>query len=184
MKFYRLNQQIKPGQLRVIDENGKQIGVLDREEALLKAREAGVDLVEIGPTANPPVCKLIDYKKFRYLEEKRNKESKKKAKAGAMKELWLGPFMSENDLHTRLERAREFLREGHKLRLAVKFAGRQITHPEFGWKVLNRFISELANLSKVEREARFEGKILAVTLIPGKKEHEKTEDTQSSEQTI
>ena len=191
MKFYRLNQQIQAPTLRVLDENNNQIGVLNKAEALAKAQELGLDLVEIASTANPPVCKIIDFKKFRYLEEKRSRESKKKAKASGTKELWLGPYMSENDLLVRVERPKEFLQDGFKLRLAVKFAGRQITHPEFGWQVLRRFIKELEGIGKVEREPKFEGKILATTLTPGKsktqeesKQYAKTEIEKGSGKTL
>lgn len=184
MKFYRINQQIQAPSLRVLDENNKQIGVLSKSEAFAKAQELGLDLVEIAPAANPPVCRIIDFKKFRYLEGKRERESKKKAKHADMKELWLGPFMSENDVHVRIDRAQEFLKEGHKLRLAVKFAGRQITHPEFGWQILNRLLKALEDYGHVDRPPKFEGKILATTLTPGKKKHGKTEDEKSSEQTI
>lgn len=168
MKFYRINQQIQATQLRVLDGDNKQLGLLSRTEALAKAQEQGLDLVEIAPSARPPVCKIIDYKKFRYLEEKKQREARKKTKSSDTKELWLGPFMSDNDLRVRIERAREFLQDGHRLRLAVKFAGRQITHPEFGWQILNKFIKEVQEVGKVERAPKFEGKVLATTLTPGK----------------
>lgn len=185
MKFYRLNQQIRAPLLRVIDQEGKQLGVLKRDEAIVKAQEAGVDLVEMAPNANPPVCKIVDYKKFRYLEEKKQRDSRKKAKVGGTKELRLGPFMSENDLNVRIGRGKEFLKEGYKLRLAVKFAGRQITHPEFGWQVLNKIIGALADFGRVERAAKFEGKILATTLTPGKaKNNEQTKNNQSGGETL
>jgi len=185
VKFYRLNQQIRAPLLRVIDQEGKQLGVLKRDEAIAKAQEAGVDLVELAPKANPPVCKIVDYKKFRYLEEKKQRDSRKKAKVGGTKELRLGPFMSENDLNVRIGRGKEFLKEGYKLRLAVKFAGRQITHPEFGWQVLNKIIGALEDFGRVERAAKFEGKILATTLTPGKvKNHEQTKNNQSGSETL
>ena len=193
MKFYRINQQIQASTMRVLDENNSQIGVFTKVEALAKAREMELDLVEIAPTAKPPVCKIIDYKKFRYLEEKKGRESRKKAKASGTKELWLGPYMSENDLQVRIDRAKEFLKSGFKLRLAVKFAGRQITHPEFGWQILNKFLKELEEVGRVERQAKFEGKILATTLTPGKASHTtsseqvnygKTENTKGSVQTV
>lgn len=185
MKFYRLNQQIVASSLRVLDENNKQIGILSKVEALAKAQELGLDLVEIASAAKPPVCKIIDYKKFRYLEEKRNRELRKKTKAGGFKELRLGPFMSENDLNVRQQRAQKFLKEGHKLRLAVKFAGRQITHPEFGWQILRKLIKDLEEVGRVEREPKFEGKILAVTLTPGKaSKNEQTENEKGSSKTL
>lgn len=177
MKFYRLNQQIAAVQLRVLDEANKQIGVLSRAEAFAKAQELGLDLVEIAPGANPPVCKLVDFKKFRYLEGKKDRQSRKKTKVSGTKELRLGPFMSENDQLVRRNRAKKFLTAGFKLRLAVKFAGRQITHPEFGWQILNRFIKELETVSRVERSPKFEGKILATTLTPGKNTSKKEEPT-------
>lgn len=175
--------------LRVLDEENKQIGILKREEALAKAQKLGLDLVEIAPQAIPPVCRIIDFKKFRYLEEKRARESRKKTKTSELKELRLGPFMSENDLRVRIARAREFLKQGHKLRLAVKFAGRQITHPEFGWQALNKVIKEVEEFGRIEREPKFEGKILATTLAPGKthkekEQHGKTENEKGSEQTL
>lgn len=179
MKFYRINQQIQATQLRVLDGENKQLGLLSRIDALAKAQELGMDLVEIAPAARPPVCKIIDYKKFRYLEEKKQRESRKKAKSSDTKELWLGPFMSDNDLHVRIERAKKFLKDGHKLRLAVKFAGRQITHPEFGWQVINKFTKEIEGFGKVERAPKFEGKILATTLTPG---HAKTNETKNQAQ--
>lgn len=192
MKFYRLNQQIQAPKLRVLDEHNKQIGVLDKAAALAKAQELELDLVEIAPTANPPVCKIIDFKKFRYLEEKKQREARKKTKTGGTKELWLGPFMSQNDLRVRTQRGREFLKEGFRLRLAVKFAGRQITHPEFGWQILRTLIKDLEDFGRVEREPKFEGKILATTLTPGKanktqkegKNNGKTENEKGSRQTI
>lgn len=185
MKFYRLNQQIQGKSLRVLDENNKQIGILSRDEALAKAQELGLDLVEIAPTVTPPVCKIIDYKKFRYLEEKRQRESRKKTKHADIKELWLGPFMSENDVAVRIARAKKFLKEGHKLRLAVKFAGRQITHPEFGWQLLNKFLAAVEEYGKVERPPRLDGKILSTTLTPGKAhKYGKTENTKGSSETI
>ena len=186
MKFYRINQQIAAQNIRVLDENSNQIGVLSRAEALAKANELGLDLVEIAPQAQPPVCKIIDYKKFKYLEEKKQRESRKKAKPSGGKELWLGPFMSENDLQVRVERGKEFLKDGYKLRLAVKFAGRQITHPEFGWNVISKMTKALEGYGKVEKPPKFEGRVLATTLTPGKGEHThgKTENEKGSGQTL
>jgi translation initiation factor IF-3 len=168
VKFYRLNQQIRAPQLRVMGADGEQFGVLTRDEALAKAQELQVDLVEIAPAAVPPVCKLVDFKKFQYLEQKKSRDSKKNTKHSGTKELWLGPFTSDNDLQVRTERGKKFLQDGYKLRLAVKFAGRSITHPEFGWKVIRKAIDELAEFGKVEKEPKFEGKLLAATIAPGK----------------
>jgi translation initiation factor IF-3 len=168
-KFYRVNERIYALSLRVLDAEGKQIGVLSKFEALEAARSQGLDLVEVAPMAKPPVAKIVDYKKFLYQEEKKKREEKKKTKVSETKEVRLGPFMSENDLGVMERRAREFLTNGDKVRLVVFFSGRQITHPEFGHKVLDKTIADLSDISKVEREKRLEGRKLIVLVSPDKK---------------
>lgn len=168
-KFYRLNYQISAQELRLIDETGKQIGIISKEEALKKARVEEKDLVEISPNAKPPVVKLIDFKKFKYMEAKKDKEEKKKSKTGEIKEVRLSPFIGSHDLDTRLSKAKEFLEEGNQLKVVVKFQGREITHKEFGFNVLNKFTGQLQDIAKVVRPAHFEGKLLIVTLAPVKK---------------
>ena len=177
-KFYRVNERIFALSLRVLDAEGKQIGVLSKFEALQEARNQGLDLVEIAPLAKPPVAKIVDYKKFLYQEEKKKREEKKKTKASETKEVRLGPFMSDNDLGVMTRRAREFLLDGDKVRLVVFFAGRQITHPEFGHKVLDKTIADLADVSKVERDRHLEGKKLIVLISPDKKGSGKTVKTE------
>lgn len=168
-KFYRVNERIFALSLRVLDTDGKQIGILSKFEALEAARSQGLDLVEVAPMAKPPVAKIVDFKKFLYQEEKKKREEKKKTKSSETKEVRLGPFMSDNDLGVMTRRAREFLENGDKVRLVVFFAGRQITHPEFGHKVLDKTITDLSDISKVERERRLEGKKLIVLVSPDKK---------------
>lgn len=167
-KTYRLNQRIFASPLRVIDAEGKLIGVISKFEALKLAQVQELDLVEIAPKAVPPVAKIVDFNKFLYQLEKKKKEEKKKAKVSETKEIRLGPFMSDNDLQVMIRRGRGFLEEGHKLRLVVKFRGRQIVHPEFGREVVNKLIKALEKLSKVDREPHFEGKQL-VTLLSAEK---------------
>jgi translation initiation factor IF-3 len=152
-----------------LDTEGKQVGVLSRFEALEAARSQGLDLVEIAPMAKPPVAKIIDFKKFLYQEEKKKREEKKKAKTSETKEVRLGPFMSDNDLGVMERRAKEFLEDGAKVRLVVFFSGRQITHPEFGHRVLDKVINDLSEISKIERERRLEGRKLIVIIAPDKK---------------
>ena len=168
-KFYRTNERIFASTLRVLDTEGKQIGILSKFEALQKARGEGLDLVEIAPTAKPPVAKIIDFKKFLYQEEKKKREEKKKSKVSETKEVRLGPFMSDNDLMVMTKRARDFLEDGNKVRLVVYFAGRQITHPEFGHKVLDKVLKELEDTSKIERERHLEGKKLICLISPERK---------------
>jgi len=163
-KRYRTNQRIFAPQLRVLDGEGKQIGVLSKFDALKLAQDQELDLVEIAPAAKPPVAKIIDYNKFLYQLEKKKKEEKKKAKISETKEVRLGPFMSDNDLQVMVRRAREFLEDGDKVRLVVKFRGRQITRSEFGKQVINKVVSSLADISKVDRDPHFEGRQLVSLL--------------------
>jgi translation initiation factor IF-3 len=171
-KIYRVNERIFASTLRVLDFEGKQIGVMQKFEALENARSQGLDLVEIAPKALPPVAKIIDFKKFLYQEEKKRREEKKKTKVSETKEVRLGPFMSENDLSVMTKRARDFLAQGDKVRLVVFFSGRQITHPEFGHKVLDKTIAQLSDISKVDRERKLEGRKLIILISPEKRRPE------------
>jgi translation initiation factor IF-3 len=154
--------------LRVLDAEGKLVGVLSKFEALKLAQDQELDLVEIAPKAVPPVAKIVDFNKFLYQQEKKKKEEKKKAKVSETKEVRLGPFMSENDLQVVIRKAKGFLEDGHKLRMVLKFRGRQIVHPEFGHKIVGKVVDSLSDISKVDREAHFEGKQL-VTLLSADK---------------
>ena len=171
-QYYRTNDRIFARELRVLDSEGKQIGVLSKEEALKVAQSQELDLVEIAPQAKPPVAKIIDFKKFLYQEEKKKREEKKKAKSSETKEVRLGPFMSENDLLVMTRRAREFLQHGDKVRLVLSFNGRQITHPEFGHKVLDKALEILSDISKVDRERKLEGRKLIILISPEKKKQD------------
>lgn len=196
-KFYRINERIFALTLRVLDSNGKQIGVLPKFEALRKARESGLDLVEIAPMAKPPVAKIIDFKKFLYQEAKKKKEEKKKSKISETKELRLGPFMNDHDLQVMIKRGNGFLEDNDKVRLVVKFMGRQIAHPEFGKALMQKVIDSLSNISKIERDPHFEGKQLIAMLSPErkgsstsklriqkKKENEKEKNKELGKQTV
>jgi translation initiation factor IF-3 len=171
-KFYRINERIFASLLRVLDQEGKQVGVLSRFEALKQARELGVDLVEVAPMANPPVVRMIDFKKFLYQEAKKKNEEKKRSKVSETKEIRLGPFMNDHDLNTMIRRGTEFLEDNDKVRLIVKYMGRQIAHPEFGKDVMQKVISALSGLSKLERDPHFEGKQLIAILSPERKKNE------------
>lgn len=168
-KQYRVNNQISAAQIRVLDSEGKQVGVFTRDEALAKAREAELDLVEIASQAKPPVAKLIDFNKFLYQESKKRQEEKKKAKVSETKEVRLGPFMGDNDLQVMISRARGFLEDGDKVRLIVKFIGRQVTRPQFGHQILNKVFDALSDISKIDRDPKLEGKQLIAIISPEKK---------------
>lgn len=173
---YRINERIFASTLRVLDTEGKQVGVLSKFDALQKAKELGVDLVEVAPQAQPPVAKLIDYNKFLYQVEKKKREEKRKAKVSETKEVRLGPFMGAADLENMKSRAEGFLKEGNKVRLVLKFRGRQIIHPEFGHEVVQKMITGLADVSKVEKEPRLEGKQLIAIISPERKKQKNEEE--------
>ena len=184
-RFYRTNERIFALTLRVLDTEGKQIGVLPKFEALRKARETGVDLVEIAPMAKPPVAKIIDFKKFLYQEAKKKKEEKKKSKVSETKELRLGPFMNDHDLKVMIKRGITFLQDNDKVRLVVKFIGRQIVHPEFGKEIMQKVILALSHISKMERDPHFEGKQYIAILSPErKKQNAKEENKEIGQQKI
>lgn len=167
--YYRTNERIFASTLRVLNSEGKQIGVLSKFDALSKAREEGLDLVEVAPNASPPVAKIVDFKKFLYQQEKKKREEKKKSRVSETKEIRLGPFMNDHDLEVMIRRGREFLGNNDKVRFVVKFVGRQIAHPEFGKKILEKTLNALSDISKLEREPHFEGKQLIAIISPERK---------------
>lgn len=142
------------------------MGVLPLQEALFKARQKNLDLVEVAGNAKPPVCKLINFKKFKYQEDKKQRQGKKGAKRQELKEIRFTPFIAKNDFEIRIKRAKEFLKENHKVRLTVRFVGRQITRKQFGYELLQKAHQELVDISKVEAEPKFQGKMLMMTLTP------------------
>lgn len=161
--FYRLNYRITAPTLRVIDNQDKQLGVMPLREALEKARASNLDLVEIAPKAEPPVAKIIDFQKFLYMESKRLRAAKKNSKSGSIKEIWLRPFMAEHDFQSRIERGKELVAESGKLKVVVKFKGRQITRRDFGFEAARRFIAALDN-AKVDKEPILIGRQIIATV--------------------
>jgi len=151
-----------------LDEEGKQIGVVTKLEALQKAKELDLDVVEIAPKAVPPVAKLIDYKKFKYQEQKKERESKKNQKNVGIKEIRLRPFIGDHDFDTRVAQAKDFIKDGNQVKINVFFKGREITRKEFGYNVIKRFLTNLESV-KVVKEPHMEGKALVVMVTPDKK---------------
>lgn len=166
---FRINHQIQAKEVRLLREDGTQIGVVSREEALSQARELQVDAVEVASAANPPVVKLIDYKKFKYQLAKKEQAAKSAQKKVDLKEIRLTPFMAENDFQIRLTRGREFLAEGHKVRISIKFVGRQLGHKEFGGQVMDKAIQSLADVAVVDQPGKWVGKQYIATITPIKK---------------
>ncbi|MDD3679486.1 MAG: translation initiation factor IF-3 [Candidatus Shapirobacteria bacterium] len=167
-KFYQINQYIRAERLRVVDENSKQIDILDRDKALELAKKEGKDLVEIAPKANPPVAKIIDFKKFQYLESKKAKKSKKLGQKQETKELRLRPFISNNDLQFRIRKSKDFLKNGDRVQITINFRGREMTNKDAGFKLASQFIESLKNFGSPIREPKMSGKSLIFTLTPTK----------------
>lgn len=167
---WRVNQNIYATKLRVIGPDGKQLGVLSKNDALSKADELALDLVEIAPTAKPPVAKITDFAKFRYQEEKKLREAKLKERRGSeLKEIWFTPFMADNDYSVRLERVKEFLSDGNKVRIAVRFKGRQMGSKQFGYQIASRVVADTKTQAVVDQEPKFIGRQLLFGLSPLKK---------------
>lgn len=164
---WKVNEEIRAESLRVVDAEGKQVGVISRAEALAKAKEAGLDLIEIAAMAKPPVAKIINLGKFLYAEEKRKKAEAKKTKASELKEIRLSPFIAENDYNTRLGRIREFLGEKNKVKAVVVFKGRQLGSKPFGYQLLGRVVNDLGKESvNIDMEPKFMGRHLIMIISP------------------
>lgn len=155
--------------MRLIGSDGKQEGVLNISDALKKADEAGLDLVEIAPNAKPPVVKIVELGKFRYEQEKKLKKEKKKSKAGELKEIRFSPFIADHDYATRMQRIKEFLNESNKVRVVVVFLGRQMNSKQFGYDLIKRITEELGERVAIDMEPKFIGRHLITTLSPLKK---------------
>ncbi|WP_340690032.1 translation initiation factor IF-3 [Hydrogenobacter thermophilus] len=168
MQDHRINRQIRAKEVRLIDENGKQIGIVPLEEALKLAEEKGLDLVEIAPQAKPPVCKILDYGKFVYEQKKKEKVAKKKQREHAIevKDIQLSTRIDEHDLKVKLKHMREFLEEGDKVRIRIRFRGREHIHPELGDRLVQRILEELSDIGKIESEPKKEGAFLMFSLLP------------------
>lgn len=163
----RVNNQIRVDRVRLIDENGEQVGVVPVREALQRADAAGLDLVEISPNADPPVCKILDYGKYKYEQQKKAAEARKKQKTVDIKEIKLRPTIEKHDYEVKLRNAQRFLEEGDKVKVTMRFRGRELSHQELGMNVLRRMKDDLAGVSKVEMEPRLEGRQMIMVLVPG-----------------
>lgn len=170
----RVNYQIRAPKVRVIDKDGGQLGVMTVPDALAKAESYGLDLVEIAPTATPPVCKIVDYGKFRYQQTKKEKESKKAQHQVKVKEVKMKPNIDDHDFQTKLKRAREFITKGNKVRVTCVFRGREMLHTEIGRRVMDRFCEGLADIASPEAYPRQMGRSLSLTLSPGAKKKTET----------
>ncbi len=158
-KFYEINHNIRASSLRVVDSESKQIGVLSKDEALRLAQEQEKDLVLISPRANPPVAKIIDFKKFLYQEEKKQKEARKGVRKGVVKDIKFGLFIAEADLERLVHKAQEFLEEGHQVRLNLTLRGREMGKKDLAIELAYKFIARLGDLN-IAKEPRVEGRVI------------------------
>lgn len=162
----RVNERIRVREVRLIDEENNQLGVVPTREALEMARERDLDLVEVAPTAQPPVCRITDYGKHKYQQAKREREARKKHKGTEVRLLRMRPQIGEHDLQIKLRKLRELLGEGNKVRISLRFRGREMSRPEMGTKVLNRMAEELADVAQAEAPPRREGRMMNMMLAP------------------
>ena len=163
-----INEQIKAAEVRLIGEDGEQLGVVAIDDALQKADDAGLDLVLIAPTANPPVCKIIDYGKFRYEAARKEKDAKKKQKVIEVKEVRLSPNIDENDLNTKISSARKFLEKGNKVKVSLRFRGREIARMNSSKYILDEFAEKLSDISNIDKPSKAEGRSLVMFLTAKK----------------
>ncbi len=165
----RVNHRIRVPQVRVVGADGGMLGVLDTHEAQRMAREAGLDLVEVNPKAYPPVCKIMDFGKFKYEEKKRTNEAKKRQAVVELKEIKLRPKTDVHDLEVKISHARRFLEEGNKVKITCRFRGREITHPEAAEKQLHVVVARTRDLATVELTPRMEGRNMTLVMAPAAK---------------
>ncbi len=165
-KDMMVNDGIRAREVRLIGANGDQLGIKSRQEALEIATRANLDLVLVAPNAKPPVCRIMDYGKFRFEQQKKDKEARKNQKIINLKEVRLSPTIDEHDFNTKLRNARKFLEKGDKVKASIRFKGRAITHKGIGQKVLDRFSSECADLSTIESHPKMDGRSMFLVLAP------------------
>jgi translation initiation factor IF-3 len=155
--------------VRLVDADGSQVGIVTLEAALDRARKADLDLVEVAPLAEPPVCRIMDYGKFRYEEAQRLKESRKKTVQITMKEVKFKPKIAKGDFDTKVRHMLEFLEEGHKVKVTLQFRGREVAHPELGTKILDAVLEQLGPVARIDTSARLEGRSMTMVLSPERK---------------
>ena len=159
-----INEEIRDREVRVVSESGEQLGIMSAREAMKLAQEAELDLVKIAPTAKPPVCKIIDYGKYRYEQARKEKEAKKKQKTIEVKEVRLSPNIDSNDLNTKIASARKFIEKGNKVKVTLRFRGREMAHVQSSRHILDEFAKALEDIALVDKPAKMEGRSMAMFL--------------------
>lgn len=162
----RVNQEIRVKEVRLIDENGVNLGIVPIKEALIKADDAGLDLIEISPQAVPPVCKIMDYGKYKYEQQKKKNEARKNQKVVNIKELKLRPMIDVHDYEVKVKQAKKFLEQGDKVKFTIRFKGREMSASDLGRKVLNNLVDDLEGVCRVESEPKMEGRQMMMLVAP------------------
>ena len=175
IKQLRINQMIRAQEVRLVGEKGEQLGVMPLSQAQETARKHDLDLVEVAPAAIPPVCRLLDYGKYKYQQAKKEQEMRKSQKVSLLREIRLRPKIGTHDFDAKARTARKLLADGDKVKVTVLFRGREITHPELGWKLLQRMTETLDDTSAIERQPVMEGKRMNIILMPSMKSKTKEE---------
>ena len=165
-KELQINEQIRDKELRIVGPDGAQLGIMSSKDALAMAEERNMDLVKIAPQATPPVCKIIDYGKFRFEQSKREKEAKKNQRVVEVKEIRLSLNIDRHDIETKKKHAVRFLGEGNKVKVSIRFRGREMGHPEIGLEIMRGFAVEMAEYANVEKAAKLEGRTMLMFLAP------------------
>lgn len=161
-----INEQIRDKEVRLIDEDGTQLGIIDGKEAQRMADEKSLDLVKISPTAKPPVCKIMDYSKYRFDQQKKEKEARKKQKTVDIKELRLSPNTDTHDVNVKIKKATEFLKDGDKVKVSIRFRGRELGHTQVAYKILGDFADAVSEFGAIEKAPKMEGRSMAMFLAP------------------
>ena len=164
--MHQLNEEIRDSEIRLIGSTGEQLGIMSAAQAQAIADEQGLDLVKISPQANPPVCKLMDYGKFRFEQSKREKEARKNQHIVEIKEVRMSPGIDVGDFNTKLKNAQKFLTEGNRVKVSVRFRGRELAHTEIGRDLLLRFAEQVSDLASMDKDPKMEGRSMSIFLTP------------------
>jgi translation initiation factor IF-3 len=167
----RVNEGIRVREVRVVTQDGEQLGIMPIQEALDTARQRELDLVEVAPDAQPPVCRIMDFGKYKYTQSRRLKEARKKQTTIQVKEVKMGPKTEKHDFEFKLKHVRRFLEEGHKAKVTVRFKGREMAHTELGWKMLQKMVEAVTDIAVVESNPRMEGRMLHLIMSPKQAQH-------------
>ncbi len=177
---HNTNENIKADPVRVIGAEGEQLGVLPIKAALSHAREANLDLVEVSPKANPPVCKILDYGKFKFQEQKRASEAKKRAHTIVVKEISIRPRTDEHDYQVKMKKVREFLDKGYKVKMNMRFRGREVTHQDQGKDMFDRIVYDMMDVGRAEQRSGLEGRFMTMLLVPDTSQAKKKADLEAA----